>query len=119
FERHRGYEVDCDGDAFFIAFQGSANAAAAAAESHRALAGFSWPAGGSIRVRIGLHTGEPLLVPPNYVGIDVHHAARIMEAGHGGQTLVSQTTRDLLDDRVDLRDLGEYRLKDLSGPQRL
>ena len=68
---------------------------------------------------MGLHTGEPLVGEEGYVGIDVHRAARIMSAGHGGQVLLSQATRDLLDASVELRDLGEHRLKDLAGPERL
>src|SRR5213078_2173456 len=72
-----------------------------------------------VRVRMGLHTGEPTAVEGRYVGLDVHQAARIMAAGAGGQVLVSEATRALLDDRHQLRDLGEHRLKDLSGPHRL
>ena len=74
---------------------------------------------GPIRVRVGIHTGEPVLDPPKYVGMDVHRAARMMAAAHGGQALISQTTRDLLDSEGGLRDLGEHRLKDLSAPLRL
>jgi predicted ATPase/class 3 adenylate cyclase len=113
FERHRGYEVNCEGDSFVVAFPTASGAAAAAVEAQQALAG------GQVRVRMGLHTGEPLLAPPKYVGLDVHTAARIMAAGHGGQVLVSQATRDLLADHFSLADLGEHRLKDLSSPQRL
>ena len=72
-----------------------------------------------MRVRIGIHTGEPLVAPPKYVGLDVHRAARIMQAGHGGQVLVSETTHELLGGRFQLRDLGAHRLKDLSEPQRI
>jgi predicted ATPase/class 3 adenylate cyclase len=117
FERHGGYEVDCEGDAFFVSFASASEAVAAAAEAQQALAGAEWPEQSAIRVRMGIHTGEPLAVPPRYVGIDVHKAARIMAAGHGGQVLVSQTTCDLVE--AELRDLGDYRLKDLSAPQRL
>jgi predicted ATPase/class 3 adenylate cyclase len=112
-ERHAGVEVDTQGDAFFIAFARASEALAAAAEAQQALAP------GRIRVRIGVHTGEPIVTEEGYVGIDVHRAARIAAAGHGGQVLVSQTTRDLLDAATELRDLGEHRLKDLSEPQRL
>src|ERR687887_561556 len=83
------------------------------------LAEHEWPVGAEIRVRMGLHTGEPRFVEGRYVGLDVHHAARVMAAGHGGQVLVSESTRALLDERFRLRDLGEHRLKDLSGPQHL
>jgi predicted ATPase/class 3 adenylate cyclase len=118
FERHDGYEVDCEGDAFFVAFQSATEALAAAAEAQRGLAAHTWPDGHVLRVRMGLHTGEPLLAAPKYVGLDVHRAARLMAAGHGGQVLVSQTTRDLVGDEFDLHDLGEHRLKDLSASQR-
>jgi predicted ATPase len=118
FDGHSGYEVDCEGDSFFVAFSGAEDAVAAAAAAQLALSETDWPAG-ELRVRMGLHTGEPLAVPPNYVGLDVHRAARIMAAAHGGQVLLSQVTRDLLADRVELLDLGEHRLKDLSLPQRL
>ena len=74
---------------------------------------------GPIRIRVGMHTGEPIFDPPKYVGLDVHRAARVMAAGHGGQVLLSESTRVLLDDAVPVRDLGEHRLKDLSGAQRL
>jgi predicted ATPase/class 3 adenylate cyclase len=117
FERHGGYEVDCEGDAFFVSFASAQEAVAAATQAQQALAVAEWPKGGVVRVRMGLHTGEPLAAPPKYVGMDVHRAARIMGAAHGGQVLVSQTTRDLVE--AELRDLGEHRLKDLSQRQRL
>jgi predicted ATPase/class 3 adenylate cyclase len=119
FERHGGYEVDYEGDAFFVAFSRAEDAVTAAASAQQALAAADWPEDQEFRVRMGIHTGEPLALPPKYVGLDVHRAARIMAAGHGGQVLLSQTTRDLLDQRYELRDLGGHRLKDLSGPQRL
>jgi predicted ATPase len=111
FERHGGIEVDTQGDAFFVAFARATDALAAAADAQEALAG------GPIRVRMGLHTGEPLVTEEGYVGIDIHRAARIAAAGHGGQVLVSGTTHDLVGD--GLRDLGEHRLKDLSAPERI
>ncbi len=113
FGRHGGYEVDTAGDGFFAAFATAAEAARAAREAMDDLQG------GPIRIRAGIHTGEPIVDPPRYVGIDVHRAARIMAAAHGGQTLLSRTTRDLLDESFAVRDLGEHRLKDLSAPQRL
>jgi len=119
FEAHDGYVVDCEGDAFFAAFPRADDAVAAAFEAQQALAAAVWPEGEELRVRMGLHTGEPLTVRPKYVGLDVHRAARVMAAGHGGQVLLSQTTRDLVGDGVAVRDLGEHRLKDLSLPQRL
>src|SRR3954452_12022057 len=119
FDRHGGYEVDCEGDAFFVVFAGAADAAAAAAESQRALAEAVWPEGLPIRVRMGIHTGEPLAVPPKYVGRDVHKAAGVMAAGHGGQVVLSAATRQLLDSHFELAVLGEHRLKDLSQPEPL
>jgi predicted ATPase/class 3 adenylate cyclase len=113
FERHAGYEVDSAGDGFYFAFSTAADAVQALEEALEGLAG------GPIRIRAGVHTGEPLLDPPTYVGIDVHRAARIMAAAHGGQALVSRSTRDLLPGGLEVRDLGEHRLKDLSAPQRL
>ena len=119
FERHGGFHVDSDGDAYFVAFASAGEAAAAAAEAQRALADHPWPDGIELRVRIGLHSGEPRLIEGRYVGLDVHHAARVMAAGHGGQVLLSEATRTLLDKRFRTRDLGEHRLKDLSGAERL
>jgi predicted ATPase/class 3 adenylate cyclase len=109
--RHGGSEVDTQGDAFFVAFERASDAVSAASAAHAALAG------GTVRVRIGLHTGEPLLTELGYVGHDVHRAARIAAAGHGGQVLLSRTTHDLVE--AEARDLGEHRLKDLSAPERI
>jgi class 3 adenylate cyclase len=119
FAAHGGYEVDTEGDAFFVSFATANDAVAAASKAQQALAAHDWPADSEVRVRVGIHTGEPRLVEGRYVGLDVHRAARVMASGHGGQVLLSQATRDLLDDRFSLRDLGEHRLKDLSQPQRL
>jgi predicted ATPase len=112
FLRHGGVEVDTQGDAFFIAFARASEALAAAAEARGALKG------GRVRVRMGLHTGEPLITDEGYVGVDVHRAARIAAAGHGGQILVSQSTRELVGAN-GLRDLGEHRLRDLNAPERI
>jgi predicted ATPase/DNA-binding SARP family transcriptional activator len=112
-----GREVDMQGDSFFVAFPSAAGAIQAAAEAQRELAATP------LRARFGIHTGEPLLGSTGYVGLDVPRAARICSAGHGGQVLISQSTRELVEaelpDGVTLRDLGEHRLKDLSRPQRL
>src|SRR5438132_7153195 len=108
---HRGVEVDTQGDAFFIAFANARDAVAAAHAAQRALAA------SPVRVRMGIHTGEPTVTPEGYVAIDVHRGARICAAGHGGQILISKTTRDLLDPDSELRDLGEHRLKDLQKPE--
>jgi predicted ATPase/class 3 adenylate cyclase len=116
---HDGHEVDTEGDAFFAAFPSANDAVAAAVGAQRALAVHPWPEAGAVRVRMGLHTGEPRRVDGGYVGLDVHVAARVMSAGHGGQIVISDSTRALLGDRFDLRDLGEHRLKDLSAPRRL
>jgi len=106
-----GVEVDTQGDAFFFAFPTAPGAVAAAAALTESLAP------GPIHVRVGLHTGTPLVTDEGYVGDDVHRAARIAAAGHGGQILVSVATAALLDD--ELRDLGEHRLKDLAGAERI
>ena len=117
FHQWNGSEVDTQGDAFFVAFARATDAVSAAVAAQRALASHSFPNGVTVRVRMGLHTGEPLPTADGYVGLDVHHAARIMSVGHGGQVLLSQTTRDLvqhsLPEGVSMRDLGQHRLKDL------
>lgn len=112
FSAHNGVEVDTQGDAFFVVFGRAADAVAAAGELGER------HDGGPMRARAGLHTGEPLLTGQGYVGMDVHRAARVAAAGHGGQVLVSQTTRDLVPD-AHLVDLGEHRLKDLTRAERL
>jgi len=123
FHEWNGHEVDTQGDAFFVAFARTTDAISAAVDAQRALARHTWPEGTMVRVRMGLHTGEPSLMSEGYVGLDVHRAARIMAVGHGGQVLLSQATSMLVEhdlpDAVSLRDLGEHRLKDLQGPQRL
>jgi predicted ATPase/class 3 adenylate cyclase/DNA-binding CsgD family transcriptional regulator len=123
FHQYHGHEVDTQGDAFFVAFAHATDAVSAAVAAQRALFTQVWPDGVTVGVRMGLHTGEPQLVVEDYVGLDVHHAARIMSAAHGGQVLLSQTTRDLVEhdlpQDVSLRDLGEHRLKDLPRPSHL
>jgi len=111
FERHGGVEVDTQGDAFFVAFPTAPGALAAARDATEALAATA------VRVRIGVHTGTPLVTEEGYVGIDVHRAARIAAAGHGGQVLVSASTAVLAD--AELRDLGEHRFKDLQAAERV
>ena len=113
-ERHGGVEIDTQGDAFFFAFREAPEGLAAAAEARSALEE------GLIRVRMGIHTGSPLRTEEGYVGVDVHRAARIAAAGHGGQVLVSIETAALADgDGSGLVDLGEHRLKDLAAPERI
>jgi predicted ATPase/class 3 adenylate cyclase len=123
FRTFGGHEVDTQGDAFLVAFARAADAVAAAVEIQRSLAAHAWPNGVTVRVRIGLHTGEPQLSTEGYIGLDVHRAARIMSAGHGRQVLLSQTTRNLVEhdlpEGVSLRDLGAHRLKDLQHPSHL
>jgi class 3 adenylate cyclase len=106
-----GVEVDTQGDAFFFAFPTAPGAVLAASAMTEALAA------GPIRVRAGLHTGTPLLSEEGYIGDDVHRAARIAAAGHGGQVLVSTTTAGLVD--LELTELGEHRFKDLAAPERV
>ena len=113
FAAHDGYEVDNEGDSFFYAFQSATAAVSAVREAMADLEA------AQTRVRVGIHSGEPALDPRKYVGMDVHRAARIMACAHGGQTVLSRATRELLDNGVDLRDLGEHRLKDLTTPIRL
>jgi hypothetical protein len=107
-----GVEVDTEGDAFFVAFPTAQGALSAAAAFSEGLAE------GPIRVRVGVHTGTPLVADDHYVGMDVHRAARIAAAGHGGQVLVSATTAALTGSE-GLCDLGEHRFKDLSAPERV
>ena len=113
FTTHDGVEVDTQGDAFFVAFARAADAVAAAEAARTALAS------GPMRVRIGIHTGEPIVTDEGYVGIDVHRAARIAAAAHGGQIVLSESTRQLIDGETAVRDLGEHRLKDLARAERL
>ncbi len=123
FEQWNGNVVDTQGDAFFVVFARATDAVSAAVAAQRALASHAFPEGVAVRMRVGLHTGEPQRTADGYVGLDVHRAARIMSAGHGGQVLLSQTISPLVEqdlpEDVHLRDLGEHRLKDLGRPMRL
>ena len=118
-----GHEVRTQGDAFVVVFSRAKDALLAALAAQRAISHHSWPDGVHLRVRMGLHTGEPVIGETGYEGIDVHRAARICAVGHGGQILLSETTYALvakgLPEDVSLRDLGEYRLKDLASAHRL
>jgi predicted ATPase/class 3 adenylate cyclase len=120
---HGGHEVDSQGDSSFTVFPTAGQAVAAAVAVQRALTAHSWPAGATVRVRMGLHSGTAQVAGDRYIGLDVHRAARIAAAGHGGQVLLSQTTRNLVEDDlpdgVTLRDLGAHRLKDLQRPEGL
>jgi class 3 adenylate cyclase len=112
-----GQEIDTQGDAFFFSFPRAKDAVTGAVAAQRELATAEWPAGVDVKVRMGLHTGEPTVGDEGYVGMDVVRAARICSAGHGGQILLSETTRALvgnnLPDGVQVRDLGQAHLKDI------
>lgn len=123
FNEHGGHEVATQGDSFFVVFPLAAEAVAAAVAAQTAVASHPWAHGAQVRIRMGLHTGEGLLAGDDYVGLDVHRAARIAAAGHGGQILVSQATQGLVEhhlpDGVGLLDLGAHRLKDLQRPEHI
>jgi class 3 adenylate cyclase len=112
-----GLEVDAQGDAFFFSFARARDAVRGAVAAQRALGDHEWPYGAEVKVRMGLHTGEPTVGEEGYLGLDVVRAARICSAGHGGQILLSETTRALvgndLPEGAVMRDLGEARLKDV------
>ncbi len=113
-KRGAGAEVDTAGDGFFAVFPSALAAVEAMVGAQLELAAHSWPDHSIVRVRMGMHTGEATLVGDRYLGIDVHRAARIAAAGHGGQILVSSTTARLVGDQNNLWlvDLGRHRLKD-------
>jgi class 3 adenylate cyclase len=118
-----GREIRTEGDAFFVIFESAREAVASAVRGQRALRHHPWPKDRAVQVRMGLHTGEPVISGGDYIGLDVHRAARISTAGHGGQVLLSRTTRDLIEhdlpEAVTLRDLGRHRLKDLDHAEHL
>ena len=118
-----GVAIGSEGDSLFAAFAGAPAGLAAAVHAQRSLAAQHWPGDTTVRVRMGLHTGEALVRDGTYVGLDVHRAARIAAVGHGGQILVSESSRALVEatlpDGVELRDLGRHRLKDLAQPERI
>ncbi len=123
FTTHDGVEVDTAGDGFFVAFARTSDAVAACLDAQLALIASSWPEGGEIRVRMGIHTGEAAPTDGRYVSIEVHQAARIAAVAHGGQVVISEVSqsliRDHLPDGSDLWDLGAHRLKDFGTPQHL
>lgn len=123
FAAHGGREIGTEGDSFFVVFSSARAGIDAAVAAQRKLATHDFPSGVKVRVRMGIHTGEGRLVGGNYRGIDVRRAARIAAAGHGGQILVSETTRALVEgspgEGLGFTDLGEHRLKDLDHPHRL
>jgi class 3 adenylate cyclase len=117
FAARGGTEIDTQGDAFFFSFPRARDAVAAAVDAQRALRDHEWPEGREVSVRIGIHTGEPHVGEEGYLGLDVVRAARISAAGHGGQILISETTRALLGNQlpegVAVHDLGQQDLKDV------
>jgi len=123
FTARGGVEVSTEGDSFFVVFPVASQAVAAAVEAQRTLAAHPWPKHAQVRVRMGLHTGEGALGGDNYVGVDLHRAARIASTGHGGQIVASAATRALVEqtapEGVTFRDLGEHRLRDIRHPERL
>jgi DNA-binding NarL/FixJ family response regulator len=114
-----GLVIDHRGDEFFVVFEDAGRAVEAVSEAQRAIAAHPWPEGVELRVRMGLHTGEPTMRDGDYYGLDVHRAARIAQAGSGGQVLLSERTKDALDASHELADLGEHELAGLDGPERL
>ncbi len=133
-ERHRaiirqavipagGTEVDTQGDSFFFVFRAPSQALLGASTAQQALARHPWPEGNEVRVRMGLHTGEAIVMGTTFVGLDVHRAARVAAAAHGGQILLTDATRAILQDRLPegmtFKDLGLHGLKDLPSPENL
>jgi predicted ATPase/class 3 adenylate cyclase/DNA-binding XRE family transcriptional regulator len=123
FAKWNGYEVNTHGDSFFAVFARATDTISAAVEAQHALAAENWAGGIRLQVRMGIHSGEPMLVNQDYVGIDVHRAARICSAAYPGQVLLSNETRVMVErqlpQEVSLRELGKYRLKDLNEPEHL
>jgi class 3 adenylate cyclase len=123
FGERDGIEIDTQGDAFFFAFPRARDAVTAAVEAQRAHATASWPDGSEVRVRMGLHTGEPAIHEEGYVGLDVVRAARICTVGRGGQILLSETTRALLGsglpDGVSVFPVGQRHLRGIDEPERV
>ena len=119
----RGHEMGTEGDSFFVVFESAADAVACCVAAQRALAGHAWPGGAAVRVRMGLHSGEPARHEDGYIGMDLHRAARIAATAHGGQVVLSSATRELahsgLPAELSFRDLGFHRLKDIDGPEHI
>jgi class 3 adenylate cyclase len=123
FGAHGGVEIDAQGDSFFFAFARARDAVSGAVDAQRAHAEHDWPDAEQVRVRMGLHTGEPAVGAEGYLGVDVVRAARLAATGRGGSVLLSETTRALLGsslpDGVSIHALGERRLKDIDEPERI
>ncbi len=118
-----GQEMGTEGDSFFVVFESAGDAVQCCAAAQRALSAHDWPGGVAVRVRMGLHSGEPTRHEDGYIGLDVHLAARIAATAHGGQVVLSEATRLLVASRLpgdlSLRDLGIHRLKDIEEPERI
>jgi len=118
-----GREMSTEGDSFFVVFSSAADAVSCCLQAQRALAGYDWPGGAAVRVRMGLHSGQPTEHEDNYIGLDVHRAARIAATAHGGQVVLSEPTRLLAESLfaagVSVRDLGFHRLKDIAEAERI
>ena len=122
FTRWHGTEIGTEGDSFFVVFTSATDAVSAALAAQRRLAASDWPDGAKVRVRMGMHTGQPTRLEGDYVGMDVHRAARIASAAHGGQIVLSATTAQVLADQsaeLEVKDLGWHRLKDIPEPERI
>lgn len=123
FSAWHGREMSTEADSFFVVFESASDAVACCLAAQRALAGHDWPDGAAVRVRMGLHSGEPARHEDGYIGMDVHRAARIAAAAHGGQVVLSEATRLLAAPAfpagVSVRDLGFHRLKDIEAPERI
>lgn len=123
FQQRGGHEVDTQGDSFLVAFQSALDAVMTATNAQHVIVAHPWPEGGAIRVRMGLHTGHPISSGGGYIGLDVHRAARICATGYGGQILLSEATRNLIEHDLpaglELRNLGSHRLKDLKYPEKI
>lgn len=118
-----GVEIKTEGDSFFAVFPRATDAITAAVQLQRALSAHEWPAGSAVAVRAGVHTGDVAVSENDYVGMDIHRAARISAAAHGGQVLLSDATRSMVEANLptdlSIRDLGEHRLKDIDAPEHL
>src|SRR6202451_3166213 len=118
-----GQEIGTEGDSFFVVFTSAGDAVRCCLTAQRALAGYDWPGGAAVRVRMGLHSGEPAVQEDDYIGMDVHRAARIAAAAHGGQVVLSEATRQLAASQpgaeLSVRDLGWHRLKDIEAPEQI
>ena len=122
FSSFGGREMGTEGDSFFVVFETAADAVACCLAAQRALAAHDWPGGDAVRVRMGLHSGEPTRHEDGYIGMDVHRAARIAATAHGGQVVLSEVTLQQagpLPEGASVRDLGFHRLKDISAPERI